>query len=196
MSLGRFVDAGIARACALGGCMLLIASAACAAPPQSVSVMEATGERVIIPGPTVKRTPVYKGQLYLDMIAKAEQQRREKEQISECLDKMESYQCWRMYGDLMSKPKALVLPALQWLAFDPLYVVLQYRLVLEDLNRLKRLGDEGLVVCLNPRVPEGYWPLINQVRPILAKTPNLKPDPSPMEVLKSKACAAFADFPA
>ena len=174
----------------------VVATASLAAEVQSVSVLETTGEKLVIPRSVVKLTPVYRGQLLRDMQVKVAEQQRERQKFNACLGESDGYQCWRMYGDEVSKPKVQVPTALQWLQIDPLYVVLQYRLVLVDLNRQSKLGDEGLVVCLNPRVPEGYWPVINRFKPILKKVPGADGSKSPIETLKARACAAFVDFSA
>jgi hypothetical protein len=163
---------------------------------ESVSVLDVTGEVLKIPKSVVKLTPVYRGVLLADMQKKVAEQQRVSRLFESCLREFDGYQCWRMYGGDVSKNKLKTLPSLQWLRADPLYVVLQYRLVRIDLNKQASLGEEGLVVCLNPHVPQGYWPEVNKFRPILKQTPGGSGDvSSPMEMLKARACAAFVAFP-
>lgn len=182
--------------CLMAFLAAVAAPASLAAEVQSVSVLDATGERLVIPRAVVKVTPVYRGQLLRDMQIKVSEQQRELQRFKACLGAVDAYQCWRMYGDEVSKPKVQVLTALQSLQVDPLYVVLQYRLVVVDLNRQSRLGDEGVAVCLNPRVPVGYWPVINQFRPVLKRIPGADGAKSAVETLKTRACTAFVDFSA
>lgn len=181
----------------LAACALSLSPlGAIGAGPESVSVPDVTGEVLKIPKSVVKLTPVYRGVLFMDMQNKVAEQQRVRRLYEDCLREFDGYQCWRMYGGDVSKSKLKTLPALQWLRADPLYVVLQYRLVRIDLNKQASLGDEGLVVCLNPHVPQGYWPEVNKFRPIIKQTPGGGGDVnSPMEMLKARACAAFVTFP-
>lgn len=175
--------------------LLSVAStAAFSAEVQTVSVLDNTGERLEIRRRSISLTPVYRVQLLVDMQSKAAEQQRERQKFNDCLRDDDAYKCWRMYGEEVSKPKIKVPIALQWLQFDPLYIVMQYRPVVIDLNRQSKLGTEGLIVCLNPRVPEGYWPDINRFKPILKKIPEADGVKSPLETLKSRACAAFVNF--
>ena len=164
---------------------------------QSVYVMEPTGEKIVIPRAVVKLTPVYKGQMLIEMQAKAAVARRARQAFEACSRKMDSYQCWRMYGEELSKTVPQVPVGLERLDIDPLYVVLQYRVINIDINGQKKLGDETLTACLNPRVPEGYWPVINRFKPILKYVAGGSADRRlPSEVLKDRACTAFVNFDA
>lgn len=160
----------------------------------SVSVVQSTGERLTIPRATVKATPVYRGRLVSEMLLKASSQRVEREKFAACQKTMENYDCWRIYGDEMSKPLLKVPQSLMGLKVDLMYIILEYRVITTDLNLQKKVGNEDLVVCLNPGVPEGYWPLVNRFKPVLSKTPAASKSTPEIEALKNLACAAFANF--
>ena len=172
-------------------------STANATEVQSVSSLEPTGEKLVILRSVVKLTPVYKGQLLVEMRSKAAAARRTRQEFDACANTMDRYECWRMYGDDLTKVAPQVPGGLERLDIDPLYVVLQYRVINIDLNGQKKLGEEALVACLNPRVPEGYWPVINRAKPILKYIPGGSADRRlPSEALKARACSAFVDFAA
>lgn len=178
------------------GALALLPLGAKGVAAEFVSVPDVTGESLRIPRSVIKLTPVYRGALFVDMQKKVAEQQKVRQLYGSCLSQFDGYQCWRMYGEDVSRPKLKIPAALQWLQADPLYVVLQFRLVRIDLNKQASLGDEGLVVCLNPHVPRGYWPEVNKFRPILKQTPGGGGAVStPMEILKAKACAAFVAFP-
>jgi hypothetical protein len=167
------------------------------AKPESVFVTEPTGEKIVITGAAIKQTPVYKGQMLVEMQAKSAAALRARQAFDSCSKAMESYQCWRMYGDELSKTVPQIPAGLERLAVDPLYVVLQYRVINVDLNGQKKLGDQALTACLNPLVPEGYWPVLNRFKPVLKYVAGGSADPRlPAEVLKARVCRAYVDFDA
>lgn len=169
------------------------ASQALGATP-SVSVVQSTGEKLTIPKATVKATPVYRSRLVSEMLLKSSSQRAEREKFVACQKTMDNYDCWRVYGEEMSKPLLKVPQSLLGLRADPMYIILEYRVVTTDLNQQKKIGNEDLIVCLNPDVPQGYWPLINRFKPVLSKTPAASKSTPEIETLKNLACAAFANF--
>ena len=107
---------------------------------------------------------------------------------------MDQFLCWKIYGEDAFAIKQKIPGMLSQIAFDPLYVVVDYKPVITDLNKKQRVGQDALFVCLNPNVPSGYWSIINQYNPILGVTPNMTDNQQPLEELKFKACKQFVKF--
>lgn len=161
-----------------------------------VSVISDNGERISIEKSSVVLTPIYKSPLYSELKAKEENHQSIKLQYEGCRKSIDPFYCWQMYGDEISATKQKIPSGMLRIAFDPLYVIITYRPVVELPNNNKKIGDEAFVVCLNPHVPSGYWKSINQYKPILKYAPIASDDPrpKPLDILKNKACKTFAMF--
>jgi hypothetical protein len=159
-----------------------------------VSVVNEKGERVSINNTSIRQTPIYKGALYSVLKTKDSNHRSSILQFSECRKSMDQFYCWRIYGEDTLVIKRKIPGTLSQIAFDPLYVVVDYKPVITDLNMRQRVGEDALIVCLNPNVPSGYWSAINQYNPILKSTPNMENIQQPLEALKFKVCKQFVRF--
>ena len=176
-------------------CVLVINKAvASPAIETMVSVVNEKGERVSIRNTLIRQTPIYKGALYAELKTKEANHRSLILQFEECRKTMDQFLCWKIYGEDAFAIKQKIPGMLSQIAFDPLYVVVDYKPVITDLNKRERVGQDALFVCLNPNVPSGYWSTINQYNPILGVTPNMTDNQQPLEELKFKACKQFVKF--
>ena len=159
-----------------------------------VSVLNEKGERVSIKNSLMRQTPIYKGALHAELKIKESNHRFSILQFDECRKRMDQFYCWKIYGEDALVIKRKIPGTLSQITFDPLYVVVDYKPVVTDLNKKQSVGEDALIVCLNPNVPSGYWSAINQYNPILKSTPNIENIQQPLEELKFKACKQFVRF--
>jgi len=159
-----------------------------------VSVVNEKGERVSIRNSLIRQTPIYKGVLYAELKTKEANHRYLMLQFEECRKTLDHFYCWKIYGEDAFVIKQKIPGMLSQIAFDPLYVIVDYKPIITDLNKNQRVGQDALFVCLNPNVPRGYWSAINQYNPILGVTPRMTDNQQPLEQLKFKACKQFVRF--
>ena len=159
-----------------------------------VSVVNEKGERVSIRNSLIRQTPIYKGVLYAELKIKEANHRSLMIQFEECRKTLDYFYCWKIYGEDAFVIKQKIPGMLSQIAFDPLYVVVDYKPIITDLNKKQKVGQDALFVCLNPNVPRGYWSAINQYNPILGVTPRMTENQQPLEQLKFKACKQFVRF--
>mgnify|MGYP006280504073 CR=1 FL=1 len=130
--------------------------------------------------------------LYQEMLSAYKKWLQAKELYDICSEKVSAVQCWQMYGDDIKKSKTSFPYSLRSIIYDPLYLVIRYRsvsLALAEAGQYKK----DFVVCLNPKVPKGYWQEINRFKPILKSIPDVRSS-DPREILKRKICAAYSVF--
>lgn len=161
---------------------------------KELSVRTEEEELVKIKNSTVKLTPVYRGGVYMTIKGKEKNEQLVKLQRENCEQSMQEYYCLKMYGDGLSSSTTKTPNSLLQLNIDPLYVVLTYRTIVSDINDKKRLEKETLVVCLNPKVPLGYWNIIDKYIPVLKSSPKTDDPKNSGELLKLRACMAFVTF--
>lgn len=178
------------------GIILTINMAAAAAPASegSLSIVNEKGENVKIERASVRLTPIYKESLFAELKSREASNLSAKLQFDECKKSINEFYCWKMYGDEVSAKKLKVPDSMLKIAFDPLYIVLTYKPLIIDLNNQKKIGEDALIVCLNPSVPSGYWKVINQYKPILKSAPSTGANSQPLDKLKLKACSQYARF--
>ena len=191
MRFWRLFLAGFAE---LAFCPLMNSSQAIAAV-SSISIVDAGGQRLSIDRQFIKLTPVDKQTLYSEILRKELELESIRLQYERCSKSMSAFHCWQMYGEQVSTQKQKVPSTLLRIPYNPIYIVLTYRLMTRDINDQKRLGDESFLVCLNPAVPLGYWTVINQYKPILRSVPRDGVVSNTVESLKYRACKEFAKFP-
>ena len=160
----------------------------------NVSVINEKGEHVTIEKSSVRLTPVYKGALFAELKNKEANHQSARLQFQACGKSMDNFYCSKMYGDDVLEKKQKVPGTILQIAFDPFYVIVSYKPVITDLINQRRVGEDALIVCLNPKVPIGYWSAINQYKPILKSAPSMISNKQPLEELKFKACKHFVRF--
>jgi len=169
-------------------------AAAAAAGEGNLSIVNEKGEEVQIEKSSVRLTPISKESLFAELKNREASDLSIKLQYDECKKSIDEFYCWKMYGDEVSAKKLKVPDSMRKIAFDPLYIVVTYKPLIIDLNSQKKIGEDALIVCLNPNVPSGYWKVINQYKPILKSAPSTGADSQPLDKLKLKACSRFARF--
>jgi len=169
-------------------------AAAAPASESSLSVVNEKGETVKIAKSSVRLTPIDKESLFAELKNREASNLSARLQYDECKKSINEFYCWKMYGDEISAKNLRVPNSMLKIAFDPLYIVITYKPLIIDLNNQKKLGEDALIVCLNPNVPSGYWKVINQYKPILKSAPSTGANAAPLDKLKLKACSQFARF--
>lgn len=151
-------------------------------------------ESLVIRKSMVKISPVTKVDLYREFQSKISRQSSTRREFDVCSNLLDETSCWTMYGDIITKDTPLLPGTLLQLQHDPIYIVLTYKIISKNIIGQKKIGENSLVVCLNPKVPEGYFSLIDKFKPILQRVPNTTDPTNAVEALKAQACKAFANF--
>ena len=151
-------------------------------------------ESLMIRKSMVKISPVTKVDLYREFQSEISRLRLTRREFDICSNLLDETSCWTMYGDIISKDRPLLPGTLLQLSHDPIYIVLTYKIISKNIIGQRKIGESALVVCLNPKVPEGYFSLINKFKPILQRVPNTTDPTNAVEALKAQACKAFANF--
>ena len=157
---------------------------------ESVSAATEKGESITVLRKNIDITIVNRQSLYDEMLGTYNKQLEAKDLYKICLEKVNSVQCWQMYGDDIKQSKQSFPYALRSIVHDPLYLVIRFPAVGIGLRQSEK-GKKDFVVCLNPSVPYGYWQDINRFKPILKSIPDAS-STDPNEILKGKVCNAYA----
>lgn len=142
----------------------------------------------------MRQTLIHKRALHAELRTKESSHSFSILQLNECRKSMDQFYYRKIYGEdtLATKRKFPGTPS--QIAFDPLYVVVDYKPVITDLNNKQRIGEDALIACLNPNASIGHRSAINQYTPILKSTPNMENNQQPLEELKFKVCKRFVRF--
>ena len=158
----------------------------------SVSVPIKKGGQVSVFKRGIEVIRIDRQSLYQEMLSTYKKQLQARELYDICSEKVNAVQCWQMYGDDIKKSKESFPRSLRSIIYDPLYLVIRYpsaSVASAEAGQEKK----DFVVCLNPKVPNGYWQEINRFKPILKSIPDVRSS-DPKEILKAKICAAYSVF--
>ncbi len=159
---------------------------------ESVSIATEKGERITVLKKDVDITKIEKQSLYNEMLGAHKKQLESNHLYKTCLERVNSVQCWQMYGDDIQRSKQSFPYALRSLVYDPLYLVIRFPAAGAGSGQSEKgKKKQDFVVCLNPSVPNGYWQDINRYKPILKSIPDAR-SADAGEALKRKVCNAYA----